>query len=395
MPRSELKRFFKESIILATVFIVAPFVCFFIYVRKFFKKNGEPRKILIIDNAKIGDLVCATPVFRAIKQKYPDCYLTVLVTPRVEGILRNNPHIDELIVKSLNEKKGFGDLFNLVKKIRKSNFDASINLTPGTLNFILPFLAVIPERISTVNDNFGYFYKSLARLATRRVIFKKNSLSVRHYLELLKHINIADQNLKKEVYFTDLAGKKAADFLSENGIMPQDTIVGFCLTAGNKIKEWGEENYAHLADEILKNYGFKIVAIGGPQDEAVLRKFGQLCGVSVIITYNDFLLEEIPALIKKFFYFVSSDTGPLYIANALDMPVLDILGPCSDLDQPPVYERCGAINVKNLECWPCSTVIKPATFCTQGHLKCLKEMSVEMVMEGFDKLVKKYPVADK
>lgn len=385
------KKSLKNLLILGAVFLLAPFFYLYDFIKKFFRVKTEPKRILIIDNAKIGDLICATPAFRAIKEKFPKAHLAVLAIPRVEEILQNNSRIDELIIVSLNSSKNWREIFKLLGRIKKGNFDVSINLVPGTMNFILPFFAQIPKRITSLPSYSGLFYRALARLCTDRLGFKKDTLSVRHYLDLLKFIGISSDNFIKEVYFDDAAQTKAEMFLSKQGIKKMDTIVGMCLSAGNKIKEWGEENFARLADEIFKRFGFKIIMIGGPKDEEMLKKFAQLAASGVIISYRDFSLREVPALIKRFNYFISVDTGPLYIANALGVPVLDILGPCSMLDQPPVYEKCETVYINDLACWPCSTVIKPAIFCAKGHLDCLKKISVEMVLASFEKLIKKYP----
>jgi len=144
------------------------------------------KKILIIDNAKIGDLVCATPVFRAIKEEYPEAHLTVLLIPRTEGILRNNGRVNEIMVASLNNIGGVKEVWKLLREIKKRNFDVSINLVPGTLNFLLPFLAGIPLRITSVNRNLKLFYRILSCLTNRQILFEKDTLSIRHYLELLK-----------------------------------------------------------------------------------------------------------------------------------------------------------------------------------------------------------------
>ncbi len=353
------------------------------------------KKILIIDNAKIGDLVCATPVFRAIKEKYPEAHLTVLLIPRTEGILRNNRRVNEIMVASLNNIGGVKEVWKLLREIKKRNFDVSINLVPGTLNFLLPFLAGIPLRITSVSRNLKLFYRILSRLANRQVLFEKDTLSIRHYLELLRPIGISNQNLTKEVFTDEASEEKTGIFLLNHRVGPNDVIVGMCLSAGNKIKEWPVENFAVFADAIVKNYGFKIIITGGPKDEPLLKKVGQLMTQNVIITYDDFSLKELPALIKKFDYFVSVDTGPLYIAVALDVPVVDIIGPCSLLDQPPVYEKCEEVHVDGLSCWPCSGVIKPAEFCAAGHLKCIKELGPEMVLGAFKKLVNKYEPREK
>jgi len=238
----------------------------------------------------------------------------------------------------------------------------------------------------------GFFHQILSFLSTKRLEFKKNTLSVRHYLDLLKFIKINDDHLTKEVFIDDSAIKKSAEFLSRQRIAPSDVVVGLCLSAGNKIKEWGELNFAKLADEINRQYGFKIIVIGNLSDELLLKRFKQLTGEGVIITYGEFSLKEVPALIKRFNYFISSDTGPLYIANALGVPVLDILGPCNSLDQPPIYERCRVVHVKDLECWPCSSVIKTITNCRSGDLRCLKRISPELVLRSFGELVEEYKI---
>lgn len=390
MKPVNFKKYFKNTLILSLVFITAPFFYLTLFFKKISPGNRGRKRILLIDNAKIGDLVCATPTFRAIKEKYPDSYLAALAIPRVEGILKNNRRIDRLIISNLNDKKDLKRIWNLIKIIKKENFDICINLVPGTLNFIMPLVAAIPKRISTSSREYGLFYNILAIFCTDRLVFKKNALSVRHYLDLLKFIDIENNNLKKEVFSDSKSEEKAATFLKEQGINSDDILVGMSLTAGNKIKEWGAANFASLADKISEKYGFKIIMIGSVADKGIIETAKKISKKEHVVGAGFFSLEEIPALFKRFNYFISVDTGPLYIANALDIPVIDILGPFGTKDQAPVYEKCEIVFNQNLYCWPCSTVINTATFCKEGHLKCLKETSPEMVLSAFDKLIEKY-----
>ena len=46
-----------------------------------------------------GDILLATPVFKALKQKYPNCHITVHTAPHLAIILRGNPYIDEITVR--------------------------------------------------------------------------------------------------------------------------------------------------------------------------------------------------------------------------------------------------------------------------------------------------------
>lgn len=386
-----IKKSFKNGLILLTVLLAAPFFYLAIEFKKILAKSGDHKKILIIDNAKIGDLICATPVFRSIKENFPDSQLAVLVLPRVKEILQHNPRIDQLMTYSFNKKNSLLDAWRLIKKVRKEKFSVCLNLNSGTFNFILPFVAAIPQRITTISKENGFFYNRLALLCNHRLILRKEVLSVRHYLDLLKFIGITENNLKKEIFIDKISEKKAEIFLSAQGIVGENVVVGFCLSAGKKFKEWGLTNFAQLAKAIIGRYGYKIVAVGEPKDKPMLEKFRQLVGPAAIITCEDFSLAEVPALFKRFDYFISVDTGPLYIANALDVPVVDILGPCSLLAQPPIYEKCEAIHVDNLSCWPCSNGLDSVNDCAKGHLRCVKEISPELVLASFEKLIKRYP----
>ena len=46
-------------------------------------------------------------------------------------------------------------------------------------------------------------------------------------------------------------------------------------------------------------------------------------------------IEELKALIAEFDLFIALDTGPIYVAEAFDVPTVDIVGPMDEREQPP------------------------------------------------------------
>lgn len=384
-----IRIFFKNWLILFGVLILAPFFYLAIWLRKYFLTPDDAQNILIIDNAKIGDLICTTPIFRAIKEKYPRAKITVLVIPRVEGILKNNKNIDKMIVSSLNSNEGIKEIWLLAKTIRAGQFGVCFNLVPGTLNFLLPFFCLIPKRITSYSGHHSQSYRYLSRLYTDRLDWPDDELSIKHFLKLLKFIGIENENFKKEIFVSDQAKIKAEEFLRKKNIGGQDILVGFSLTAGNKIKEWGVENFGRLAEMIVGRYNYKIIVIGAPADQDFLNKFDQVTGNKFIIT-SDFPLDEIAGLINRFHYFISVDSGPLYIASALDVPVIDIIGPFNYPEQAPYYEACEIVVASDIPCWPCLHTYSTITACPLGRQICLEKVSPELVFESFEKLTAKY-----
>jgi len=55
----------------------------------------------------------------------------------------------------------------------------------------------------------------------------------------------------------------------------------------------------------------------------------------VVNTVGDLSIDELKALISKMSLFISADTGPIYIAEAFNIPTIDIVGPVDENVQPP------------------------------------------------------------
>jgi len=100
------------GLLLKGAFVLAPLL----FLRGF-RANMHTGKILVIPQlTRIGDLVCATPVFSALKEVMPDVHVAVVVAEfaGTKGIIENNPNIDEIIVLSNDEYLeffGIGKIF--------------------------------------------------------------------------------------------------------------------------------------------------------------------------------------------------------------------------------------------------------------------------------------------
>src|SRR3989338_6793909 len=56
------------------------------------------RKILIIQWAKLGDMVCTTPMFRAIKTAHPNWEVHLLCRQQSAVVVKDSPFIDRVII---------------------------------------------------------------------------------------------------------------------------------------------------------------------------------------------------------------------------------------------------------------------------------------------------------
>src|SRR3989338_4332203 len=102
--------------------------------------KNTPRKIenvLVCQMAKLGDTVCITPIFSAVKERYPHAKLYVLGKSRLnKELLAYHPHVHEYIVYS-------GDFNKTLKYLRGKKFDFACTVTPDFTSLALCFLSGI------------------------------------------------------------------------------------------------------------------------------------------------------------------------------------------------------------------------------------------------------------
>src|SRR5437879_479499 len=59
-------------------------------------REKSPR-ILVLRAGAIGDTVMTTPLVRALRRTFPDAYLGFICSRTAHGVLRYNPHLDQVI----------------------------------------------------------------------------------------------------------------------------------------------------------------------------------------------------------------------------------------------------------------------------------------------------------
>ena len=67
------------------------------------KKNSsfdikKSKKVLILKYDRIGDMIVTTPIFRELKNAYPNCSLSVLASEENKDVIKYNPYIDNIYV---------------------------------------------------------------------------------------------------------------------------------------------------------------------------------------------------------------------------------------------------------------------------------------------------------
>lgn len=338
----------------------------------------------MIQRAKIGDLVCTTHIFREIKKKYPSCYLSAMVIERAKNILKHNPHLNEVI--SLGDFQGFSGKIRLVKKIRKEKYDWVFTVLPDPFINTIGLWTLIPNRVVTTYKHSGEIIGLTSIFNNYRVEYHRHTSAARHYLKLLKFIGIEGGSEEKEVFVSFEEKARVMDYFKKYDLSGHDLLIGISVTSEVDFRQWELEKFAQLADLLVEKLGAKVIFIGAAKDFAKNEKVQKMMKRDSLNTAGIFQLNELPAFLANLKLFISMDTGPIYIANALRVPVVDIVGADDMREQSPFGPKVRIIQ-KDLYCAPCIFIFSGIRYCKEGHLKCLKQISVEDVFKAAQELL--------
>lgn len=338
-----------------------------------------PSRALIVQMAKLGDMICTTPMFHAIKEWHPGCQVDVLGQGSYVDLLRHDPSVDTYLTYSDDHQA-------LREQIRANAYDFACCTSPNDMGAYLLYTAGVPLiTLPMIRGGASPYESALYRFVRRfcrAVPHEMMGLTVEQYLRLLEPIGIRNASPRKRVYPSPCSVGRARAFLSDSGIEPATKgIIGISPSAGNKLKLWGGEKFAALAERLAQEDGRPVVVIGSSSDKAEVdemwRNFSS--GVKIANATEQFDLDGLIGLITHFDVFVSADTGPIYIADALGVGTVNIIGPCQP-QRPMNSGRNVEVRVDELHCQPCSFPMDTQRNCRTGTHVCKRGVSVEMVL---------------
>ena len=113
----------------------------------------DPKRILIWEQNWLGDVLFSTPFIKAVRKKFKNAYIAVIVNPSCKEILEGNPRINEIILYDEKHKdRGPAGMLKLIIRLRKKRFDAVFLLHRSLSRAIISSLGGIKKRV-------GYCYK--------------------------------------------------------------------------------------------------------------------------------------------------------------------------------------------------------------------------------------------
>ncbi len=347
---------------------------------------ADYRNILVINLMHIGDLMLVTPVLRTLRTNYPSARLTLLADKKLRDLVEFNPHIDECL---LIDKKGkddhLGSFFRFILGVRKKKFDLVINLHRNERASAIAAFSGAKRIVGYAKPGFSLFFDEV--LPNKKAVMHQIHSHFKVLTKACGVTRIDDGGLEMEI--PPGMDDEAARLWHEN--FPEgQKVVAFNIGASWPTKRWLDEYFAECAD-ILVERGYGVAFFGGPMDEEMVRdclaKMKQKDSKAVRVFTGKLSLGVLAGMLRRSALFLTTDSGPMHVGVAMNMPVVTMFG-SSPVPGFYPYDAKDVLVKTPEPCHPCGIHICPK----QGadNMACMKKIPVDVVMRYVDELLDTY-----
>lgn len=304
---------------------------------------SNPQNFLIVrQHNQLGDLLAGVSLFRAVKEKYPNCNTTLIASPQnFSGIVKNK-FIDEYFV--FDKKKLLNPIYVAkLYKILRRDYDAAIVPVTVSISFTSNLICrfsnskvrIGPRSLDGKPNESSYLFDKLVDIDWRS--YPDSNVADR-ILDIVRPFGIDTKNFRSEISFDKSDVESADKFLRRMRVNSQDIEIGFHCGAGKKQNRWSLLKYVELIQLLKKDFNAKMYLTGSSSDEEEISYVLKHVPFDLGLFINR-PIPEVAALISKSSLFISNDTGIMHVAGTTSTPQISIFGPTNPLNWAPMGEN--------------------------------------------------------
>lgn len=343
-----------------------------------YREAVSRKRILVIKLSALGDVILSIPSLRALRRKFPQGRISVLVDRRSRNIIRNCPYIDDTLVYQ-EGKNRLWPLWRIAKILADEDFDIVVDLQNNRVSHWLAFLSGARIRAGHANRRWSFL------LNHKAPPLKATLPPLEHQFRVLKLLGVSEVDKQLELWTQPEEDEKIREFLEREWVSKSQVLVGINPGSSPRwpTKQWPVESFAKLCDELAKR-NIRVVLTGSADDLPLSEELVNLTRNKPINAVGKTTITELASLVKRCQVFISSDSAPMHIASSMDVPLVALFGPTDPHRHlaPPTHYQ---VFWKEVHCSPCYL-----RSCPIG-LICMKRISVQEVLDAVLHFIKDKP----
>ena len=337
--------------------------------------------ILIVKLSAIGDVIHTLPALNAIRNYYPDANITWLVEEDAASLVIGHKALDRVIVskrkrwlkalRSLSLLSATKEVHGFIKVLRDTRYDMILDFQALLKSGILIALARGQRKIG-FGKGLEHMEHSYMFLNERIPAVDMEIHALTRGMMLLNAIGIPTNEIEYKLPVSNDDCEKVDELMKRHDINGVKFLIAINPVAKWESKLWPKERFARLADMIIDEYDARIIFTGGSEDRHIIQDIMSAMKGRALNLAGHTTLKMLAALYEKTVLVISTDTGPMHLAAAMETPVVAIFGPTAPWRTGP-YGSSHRVVRADPECSPC--------FKRQCEtIDCMHQISEDQVM---------------
>ncbi len=336
------------------------------------------RTIAIFRALQLGDMLCAVPALRALRQAHPQAHIALIGLPWARAFVERYAHlVDELIV--FPGAVGFPEqpetdehLETFCGEMRVRQFDLAIQLhgSGGVANDIIGRMGARLDAgfIQPTERRDGVF-----------IPWPETLNEIERYTALMSALSINVQDLSLEIPLTQADRDECEALIRDRGIDTDRLVI---VHAGAQLpsRRWPVERFAAVARSLVDD-GWQLALTGSASEKSLTTLLAQSMPIKPVDLAGTTSLGGLAALVQKARLVVCNDTGLSHVAAAMKTPSVVIALGSDTARWSPLDRTLHRVLADYPPCRPCAF-----RDCPYGH-PCALNISVEQVLNTIDSLI--------
>lgn len=277
---------------------------------------ADGKSFLVINVARIGDTLLATPVMRALRAAHPDARIDALSHPKRAEILRHLSFLDG--VGAISKRSAW-----LRGRLGRHRYDYAI--VHGFDESLVAYALRVAKRVVAFRQRTDSLNRKLYRAVAVPAFQSAHSVALALRLPAAIDVPAAGSRLSYCVTPAEDAWAKhrlAAD-------TPRDArpLVGLQVASfpTKAYRDWPAVAFAELAQRISKHWpAAHFLVYGGSDDRRRTSWLAQQLGTRATVYAGRLSLRQTAAIMSRTQLYVGVDTGPTHIMSAFDIPLVGL-----------------------------------------------------------------------
>ena len=303
------------------------------------KNLGDVNKILIIrQHNQLGDMLAGVSLLRALREKYPESKIHIVVSPNNRAAVIKNKFVDSYFVF---DKPGIFYPFRFLKFLKYLRQDFDVVIVPVTVS--ISFTSNLIARISKSRTRIGansldgkpndvaFFFDRKIDIDWRR---HPDSNAADIILDMVRPFGIDTNDYSSEITCDNFDFNVADNFLKDINYNSELKLIGIHVGAGKPQNRWSLQKYVDLISKLNDNYTCCLYLTGWKYDSDELDYIIKHSKVK-INQYLHYSISEVAALISKSNLFITNDTGIMHVAGTTLTSQVSLFGPTNPFNWAP------------------------------------------------------------